>query len=385
MLKPLDTKERIKAVDVLRGFSLIGILIVNILAFIVPMPHVSNISAWFTNIKDIMLYQYIEIYVQSSFYPLFAMLFGFGFAIQFQRAMDNAYPFYKFGVKRIVVLFIIGLLHAFLLWWGDILVTYAFCATFVLMLIRLHPAVILLIAVILNAFMHSYYLLAYSTYGVLNELIPESVYDVQAINDTVNAYTRGSYADAFSQRLIDLSIQLNSFTLFISLLTILPYMLVGVVLSKWGILQKIKHHRTLFLVLSFILMGVGIFIKNAPFVYGETYLLSYMQVYIGGPILAIGYIFIVTWLCTFKWTEKVLQPFEQMGRMSLSLYIMQTVILTTLFYHYGFGLYGKIDIATSLYVVAAIIVFQMLLAYLWLLKWKQGPLELLMKKIIYKK
>lgn len=385
MLKPLEGNERIKAVDVLRGISLVGILIVNILAFIVPMPHISNIGAWFSSVKDIMLYQYIEIYAQSSFYPLFAMLFGFGFAIQFQRAIEKQQSFYRFASKRLVILLTIGLLHAFLLWWGDILVTYAFCGAFLITLLRFQPKVLLIVAIILNSLLHAYYLMLFAAYGMLNEVRPETAIDVQAINDVVNAYARGSYADAFSQRLVDLSIQLNGFTLFISLLTILPYMLVGAALCKWGVLKNVKNHRTSLILIAVICIAAGVFIKNAPFMYEETYLLMYTQVYIGGPILSLGYIFLVTWLCTFTWSTIILKPFEQMGRMSLTLYIMQTIILTTLFYNYGFSLYGKLDVATSLYIVLAIIVFQMLFAYLWLWRWKQGPLELLTKKLIYLK
>ena len=114
-LHPVSVNNRIPTLDILRGISLFGILLVNIIAFYVPMPHVMDISNWFTEAKDIIYYQYIEIYVQSSFYPLFSMLFGYGIAMQYMKATEQQARFYPFATKRLVILFIIGMLHAFLI------------------------------------------------------------------------------------------------------------------------------------------------------------------------------------------------------------------------------------------------------------------------------
>ena len=128
--RPVGTGERIAALDILRGFSLLGILLVNMFGFYLPMPHISDLSNWFTNAQDIILQQLLDIYVQSSFYPLFSMLFGYGLAMQFLKAKETGTNFYQFAPKRLGILFVVGMFHAIVIWWGDILAMYAFCGCY---------------------------------------------------------------------------------------------------------------------------------------------------------------------------------------------------------------------------------------------------------------
>ena len=90
--RPVGTGERIAALDILRGFSLLGILLVNMFGFYLPMPHISDLSSWFTNAQDIILQQLLDIYVQSSFYPLFSMHFEIFYLID---GVDNNGAAYK--------------------------------------------------------------------------------------------------------------------------------------------------------------------------------------------------------------------------------------------------------------------------------------------------
>lgn len=128
-LKPTMLQERIATLDILRGMSLLGILLVNMYAFYLPMPHI-DLGSWFTTPSDIVWQQNLDIYVQSSFYPLFSMLFGYGLAMQWQKAQSREQNFYGIGLRRLIVLFMFGLVHAVLIWWGDILMMYAFCGIF---------------------------------------------------------------------------------------------------------------------------------------------------------------------------------------------------------------------------------------------------------------
>lgn len=384
-LQPVSTKNRIASIDILRGVSLLGILLVNIIAFYVPMPHVYDLEQWFTSVKDTILYQYIEIYVQSSFYPLFSILFGYGVAMQYKKATALQKPFYPFITKRMIVLFIIGILHAVLIWWGDILATYAFCGLFLIMFIRLNPKWLLSIATFINGIFHLFFLGLYYLMGILNEEVQEVAVDISRIQNSIAAYGAGSWVDAFKQRLIDLSVQMDFSMWMMSLFTILPYMLVGAALSKWSIIEKAKEKWKVLLVIAIIFVPLGLFIKNAPILYTRTYLLDYAQVYIGGPILALGYIAIIVLLCLLPNVANVMSPFAKMGRLSLTMYLMQSIILSVLFYRWGFGLYGKVDVELGIYIAFAIYIGQIILAELWLLKFSQGPVEMLMKKIVYGK
>ena len=90
--KPTTPNERVDALDIIRGFSLFGILLVNMFGFYLPMPHI-DLQTWFTEALDIIWHQTLDIYVQSSFYPLFSMLFGYGMAMQYMKAENLVFVF----------------------------------------------------------------------------------------------------------------------------------------------------------------------------------------------------------------------------------------------------------------------------------------------------
>ena len=191
--RPVGVNERIATLDILRGFSLLGILLVNMFGFYLPMPHIADLSNWFTEAQDIILQQYLDIYVQSSFYPLFSMLFGYGLALQFIKAKANGTNFYKFAPKRLVILFAIGMLHAVLIWWGDILATYAFCGVFLLAFIRLPAKWLLAVALVINALYQFFFISIYKLSGFFNEPTSSLSVDITAIESAITAYGIGGW------------------------------------------------------------------------------------------------------------------------------------------------------------------------------------------------
>ncbi|MFF5996772.1 DUF418 domain-containing protein [Lysinibacillus sp. KU-BSD001] len=382
--QPTQLNERVTTIDMIRGFSLLGILLVNIFGFYLPQPYIM-LQDWFTEAIDIMWHQALDIYVQSSFYPLFSMLFGYGLAMQYMKAQRVGTNFYKFAPKRLLILFVIGMLHALLLWWGDIIAMYAFCGLFVIALMRKNSGVLLIIALILQLLMHSLYILLFSMQGILNAEMTETAVDIQKVQNAITAYATGGYIDAFMQRLQDLSMQMSFFMWFSSLFMILPFMLMGAAAAKWRLIERAKELKGLWITLAIVATAVGLFIKSAPTTFSYTYLLYYVKVYVGGPILSVGYIAIFVVLCFVPAIVKVLSPLAKIGRMSMTMYILQSVICTTIFYNYGFGLYGKIDVPTAVYIALGIFVVQVIVAELWLSKFKQGPLEAAVKKLTYRK
>ncbi len=382
--QPTHLNERVTTIDIIRGFSLLGILLVNIFGFYLPQPYIS-LNDWFTEAVDIIWHQTLDIYVQSSFYPLFSMLFGYGLAMQYMKAQRTGINFYKFAPKRLAILFIVGMLHALFLWWGDIIAMYAFCGFFVLALIRYNSWVLLTIGVVLQGIIHGLYLLMFSLGGMINMEMEEMAVDIQSIQGAVTAYSTGNYMDAFMQRLHDLSLQMNVSMWFSSLFIILPFMLIGAAAAKWRLIERAKELKGLWIFLAIGFTAAGLFIKSAPTAFSYTYLLYYLKVYVGGPMLSVGYIAIIVVLCMIPLLAKGLSPIAKMGRMSMTMYILQSVICTTIFYHYGFGLYGKIDVPTAVYIALGIYVLQVILAELWLSKFKQGPLEAAVKRLTYGK
>ena len=381
--QPTTIEERVDSLDILRGFSLLGILLVNMFAFYLPMPHI-DLGSWFTEAKDIIWHQTLDIYVQSSFYPLFSMLFGYGLAMQYMKSEKTGAKFYQFARKRLVVLLILGLLHAFFIWWGDILTMYAFCGFMLILFLRFGSGWLLTFGLVINGIMQLFFLGIYVLAGMANIEVEEPAVDIEMINNAISAYGIGSWTDAFLQRLNDLSLQM-SFGMWISaLLTILPYMLIGAALAKWRLIERGKELKVFWVALTISCLALGLFIKSAPFLFNRTYLLDYLKVYVGGPILSVGYIGLIVCLCMLPVIHKLLKPLGKAGRMSLTLYIMQSIICTLLFYNFGFGLYGEIDVQMGTLIAIGVFIIQVIFAELWFTKFKQGPLELLVKKLTYR-
>ncbi|WP_342473001.1 DUF418 domain-containing protein [Metasolibacillus sp. FSL H7-0170] len=380
--QPTLMQERVHTIDVLRGVSLLGILLVNMYGFYLPQPHI-DLAYWFTEAKDIIWQQTLDIYVQSSFYPLFSILFGYGLAMQYMKSQKTGINFYKFAPKRLLIILTIGLIHAFLIWWGDILVMYAFCGFFLIVFMRLKSPWLITIALVLNAMMHAFILFIYQLAGVLNMEVEQISVNIVMIQNAITAYGTGTWMDALTQRIADLSIQMRIDMWIISLFTILPYMLVGVAAAKWRLIERAKELKIMWLIFAVVGIGLGLFIKSAPYMYNRTYLLDYLKVFIGGPILAVGYMAAIIVICLLPFAIKLLSPLAKLGRMSMTMYIMQSVVATFIFYSFGFGLYGKMTVQMGVYMALGIFIVQLILAELWLSKFSQGPIEAAMKKLTY--
>ena len=110
-----------------------------------------------------------------------------------------------------------------------------------------------------------------------------------------------------------------------------------------------------------------------------------LQQLIGGPILAIGYGGMIILLCQLTFFRTVFRPVAKAGRMSLTTYLTQSIVATIIFYGYGFGLYGKVDLETGMMIAIGIFVLQVIFAELWLMKFKMGPFEWIWRKGTYGK
>lgn len=135
-LAPIAAAKRIDALDILRGFALIGILMMNIEWFNRPISELGSTSSTLTGFDHAVSWL-IRCFVEGKFYKLFALLFGMGFAVMLNSAITAGKPFGAWFVRRMLVLFVFGLLHLVFLWEGDILHDYAFAGLMLLPLIYL--------------------------------------------------------------------------------------------------------------------------------------------------------------------------------------------------------------------------------------------------------
>ena len=123
-LNPINNKNRIQVMDLLRGFALIGILFMNIEWFNRPINDLLAFDLQLTGL-DWAASWLVKIFIEGKFYRIFSLLFGMGFAIMLLKAQTANKPFVAWFSRRMLVLFSFGMLHLIFLWNGDILHDYA--------------------------------------------------------------------------------------------------------------------------------------------------------------------------------------------------------------------------------------------------------------------
>ncbi|SFQ54001.1 uncharacterized protein SAMN05421670_2615 [Psychrobacillus psychrotolerans] len=382
-IKPTGVNERIISIDVMRGFALLGIFVVNMLFFHSPYIYI-NPYTWFQNPSDFETFKMIDIFVQGSVYPLFSMLFGYGLAMQFLKSTANGGPFAKFAVRRLTVLLIIGCIHAFLIWAGDILITYALAGFVLILMIRLKPIWLLFISIFLFLIPNG---LLYGLVYLGSFLEPNAtiIYTgIQEIEASIVAYGQGSWGDIFSQRLADwLYMSGNGLIVISMLFTIVPFLLLGAAAAKWKLIERARELKVYWMITVLVMLIVGTVIKWLPYLLEANLFTMGIQDTFGGPLQAIAYAGIIALVCSIPFAAKILSPISKVGRMSMTTYLMQSIIATTIFYAYGFGLYGKIDLSTGTWMAIGIYAFQVVFAEIWFTKFKQGPVEMLWRKLTY--
>lgn len=383
-LQPIESSNRIASLDVMRGFSLLGIFIVNMIAFHSPIYYYDPYTWWGDSINR-PVYWWIDVFVQASFYPIFTMMFGYGLAIQFRRSIEKGTNFFLFATKRLFILFVIGVIHAFVIWSGDILISYAMVGFLLIWLLKLDGKWLLILGLILfllpQILISGVLVLAY----VVDPISVTYFSGVQEIQSSVDAYGNGSIGDIFAQRYNDWKYA-NSPTAFVSLIiALLPLMMIGAGVSKLRLLERAKEKKKSLLVITFITLPIALVLKTAPY-WGEKNLaFSFIQDFVGGPLLSMAYMALIALLMTSTKSVKLLRPFAQTGRMSLTNYLLQSVIGTLIFYSYGLGLYDEVNLSTSILLALAIFVVQMILSELWLARFQRGPMESLWRRLSYGK
>jgi len=138
-------------------------------------------------------------------------------------------------------------------------------------------------------------------------------------------------------------------------------------------------------VITILALAAGLWLKAVPFTGEPTLSAQMLQSVFGGPILAAGYVGLLLLLSQIPLFRTVFRPVSKAGRMSLTTYITQSIVATTIFYSYGFGMYGKVDLETGVWMVLGIFIIQVIFAELWLMKFKMGPIEWLWRKATYGK
>ena len=375
LFKPTNSSNRIEVVDALRGFALLGVLFANI-------PFGGNPPIESTYDETIhFLYNFL---ISKKFITIFSMLFGFGFYIQFSRAKEKVINFNNYFLKRMGLLFLIGCIHSFVLWNGDIIMSYAFGGVFLLLLRNWSIKKLIILAVIFNV------LLTGATF-IGNSALGWAVYDYDFAIITDLGLTN-SYWEYLKINWIT-SPWVNFFNdMPLTLFFTFGNMLIGMILGKIGFFHAqdgLKPLKRWFVILGVILgipasyyfhlLMTGNLELDLPLLWVP------FAIIVGMLFQSLAYITLFVELFSVKFIKKILSGFKYVGKTALTNYLSQSVFYLIVIYHCTnlFQLYGKISEPETYLLAALFFILQSITSYFWLKTWNQGPVEFLWKKISY--
>jgi uncharacterized protein len=388
----VERGARIRSLDVLRGVGVLGMLAVHIQLFAFPSLARLNPTAW-GDFRGLNWWVWLgtALLADGKFISIFAMLLGASIVMLPGRAAARAAPAWRVHVRRMAALLVLGLLHAYLLWYGDMLVSLALSGAVVFVACRFSPRRLLILGG-----------LTFSVGSVITVWLTWSL--AQGSPDELDAWK-----DRYKPRRVNMVAEINQYQgtwkdqmryrvpaawenqtwnfatrLFWQMSGL---MLMGKALYKLGVLSAARpraFYRTMGAVgfgSGLVLISLGLWRSFATKWDPVDYLMVSQELTIWGNLfVALGWVAIVMLLCQRGWQ---LAPVAAVGRMALTNYLLQTVICTTIFYGHGFGLFGQVDRAGQLAIVLGIWAFQLLASSAWLAYVTVGPVEWVVRWFVY--
>ena len=356
-------RDRIDAIDALRGLALFGVAAVNVLTEFRVSLYQQFIANGRADGLDGAVERFVSFFLEWKAISLFSILFGLGLAMQLERLSrgDRAYALLA---RRLLVLLGLGLVHLVFIWNGDILTEYALAGLLVLPMLRM-PRWLLGAAAACALALHI-------VLSVSPPLISMPISSALAshVAFASDVYPSGTFLEVWrlsvSELPLLLPLHLSLFPRTVSLF------LLGAFVWKCGVVQNLAAHRRL-------LQGVAI----AGIALGFALTFAAQSDSVAPVVVALAYGAVVLRIATGERTKKVLAPFAAIGRMAFTNYVAQSVIFGFVFFGYGLGLFGRTGAASALLIVVAVYGLQVLFSAFWLRRFRFGPIEWLWRSLMY--
>ena len=394
---PVSQQQRLISLDAIRGLALLGILVMNIQAFSMIFsayenPYVygdmTGINYWVRWIS--------EVFADQKFMTIFSMLFGASLMLMAEKAEAKGVGPKGLHYRRMFWLALFGAAHAFLIWAGDILLFYAVSGCFAILFFRWKARNLITTGIILVTLFAGLMLMI----GVSIEFMPQEdvaeIYEFwspseQKIAEDL-AGNRAGWAGQWDTRV----------TLYLKIAEGLPFlifrllgaMLIGMGLYKAALLDASRSkrfyliHTVIALAIGYALTMFGLTqIEAHEFEAGYSMFIGSMYSYFGSFIIAWGYICLLQWFASGANSQDtqsvVVKYLAPVGQMALSNYMFQSIVCGTIFFGWGFGLYGSVERIGQIGVVVAVWAAQIALSQWWLQRYRFGPLEWLWRSLTY--
>jgi uncharacterized protein len=415
---PVPAAERLVCLDALRGVAVLAILVMNIYAFAMPLAAYNNpLTMGGTEPINIGTWFFTHLFFDQKFMSIFSMLFGAGLIIMMDRATARGVVFGRIYFRRTSWLLVLGMLHGYFIWFGDILFHYALMGMFVFLFRDKSPKTLITIAccmlpvTLFINFASSFYVEELQTTAIeleqlqqdgvtldgeqqqkleeWLELRPFFAPTEEELNEEVKAH-KGNYVDVLVHRAPFVVFMQVNLTLVMVIWRVGGLMLIGMALMKLGILSG-ERSSNYYRKMALWAYGTGLpltiysaFILNAHD-FDPLYVarIGGIPNYIGSVLVALGHIAVVMLIVSSGALEGLVDRFATVGRMALSNYLTHSIVMTTVFYGYGLGLYADIPRFWQQGFVVALVGVQLLISPWWLSRFRFGPAEWLWRSLTY--
>ncbi len=378
-LSPLQNNNRVVEIDIIRGFALFGVLLVNMTMIDATM--YSHVSAFdlvnpFERFSALM----IHFFAVGKFYTLFSILFGLGFYYFINKADGKLVSGHLFK-RRLIALFFFGILHLVFVWYGDILHVYAITGAVLLNSRNRSSKSLLKTAILLFLLSTVIFTLFQGSGGTQHDLS-------SLAQEAENAYKQTSYIGMLQYRLTR-ELPMIAFNFLAVLPKILSLFIFGYYIGKRQLFASLEENLPLIKrtwrisTMVALACGIGYSLIMSGFIVGNLQMLAVIfdEVLTLSGALFYGCSLIL--LYQNERLKKIIAPLKYSGKMALTNYLTQTIFFTTLIYGYGFGLYGKIPYWGYFPIAVMFYLVQIGLSKWWLSHHKFGPMESVWRQFTY--
>ena len=414
----VSRQNRIKSLDIARGFALLGILMVNVQLLCQPMAWLFAGGGSNEGPVGNAAYYATRVFFESKSYPLFSLLFGMGLMLMRERAIAAGRSFAKPYLRRLSMLLVMGVLHALLLYYADVLMIYSIIGFFTMWLMGRGSKLLLGLSVslltlavlfsVFSGFMGMRYHESKGADVFADELAQTAM--VQPADDNIgfvaffedvkqgkiaergplspewqsaakDAFQNGPLSHAVLMRCLEWVAEQFNWTIGGgAVLQISGMFFLGAWLMKVDALGAGAARWTRRLILIGLLIGMpcsiaAVVLTAAATRFSAGWFFGVSCMAPAGPCVALGYMGLSMWLARRYGQGLFARSIASTGRMALTNYIMQSFLVCVIVQHWGFGLYGEVSQAQMLVIAVSIYVLQLVASPLWLARFTMGPLE----------
>ncbi|HUQ85951.1 MAG TPA: DUF418 domain-containing protein [Vicinamibacterales bacterium] len=392
---PIGHHDRYEAIDLLRGLAVLGILVMNIQSFAMPMAAYFNPTALGDRGPvDFYVWAFSHLFFDQKFMTLFSWLFGAGIILMTARAAERGVKPAAFHYRRMLGLLVFGLIHAYLIWDGDILVLYAICGAIVYPFRKLRPMVLLALGLLSLAIGSSLmigggFYIPRGPAGAIKEFQDFWAPSAEQLQRETLAFQGGWLAQMPMRAKHSLEFQLSDIWLW-GVWRAGGNMLIGMALLKWRVVTA-ELQQNFYRDLAVIGFGFGL-----PLIAGGVASMSlhdwetFHSFFIAGQfnywaslLVAAGWMGFTIAMWHAGIARGLAARLIAVGRTAFSCYILTSLMCTFIFYGHGLGYFGRVSRPGQVAVTVAVWMTLLIAAPLWLARFRFGPLEWLWRTLTY--